>query len=146
MLAAEPSPLDRRVAATQQLLDDWKGRPFSWEEKRHCVRMVAEHLRRMGYTPPLAKAGSFTSPLSAARALKRVGVETLSEAVDLMGLPRIAPAEALAGDIVEMPGDAPGALTVALGNGRVIGWIGDHPDAVVMQPTMYVTAWRVEPI
>jgi hypothetical protein len=146
MLAASPTSLDRRVAATQQLLDAWKGRPFSWKAGSHCVAMVAEHLRRMGYTPPMAKAGVFASPLSAQRALKRVGVTTLSEAVDLMGLPRIAPAAALAGDIIELPGEAPGALTVALGNGRVLGWHPDADGAVVLQPSEYISAWRVAPL
>ncbi|WP_174291000.1 DUF6950 family protein [Sphingomonas bacterium] len=145
MVAAEPSPLDRRVAATQQLLDDWKGRPFDWKAKQHCVRMVAEHLRRMGYTPPLAKAGAYSSALGARRAMKRVGVDTLSEAVDLMSFPRIAPAAALVGDIVELPGEDPGALAVALGNGRVLGWHPDADGAVVVQPLEYVAAWRVDP-
>jgi hypothetical protein len=145
ILAAPPTALDRRVAATQQLLDAWKGRPFSWKTGSHCVAMVAEHLRRMGYEPPLAQAGSFASPASAQRALKRVGVTTLSEAVDLMGLPRIASASALAGDIIELPGEAPGALGVALGNGRLLGWHPDAEGAVVVQPTAYIAAWRVDP-
>ena len=145
MLVAPPSPLDLRVAATQKLLDDWKGVEFSWADNQHCVRMVAEHLRRMGYTPPLSKGGPFTTALGAQRAIKRAGCATLSEAVDLVGLPRIAPAAALVGDIIELPGDAPGCLAVALGNGRVLAWHPDADGAAVLQPSAYVVAWRVTP-
>lgn len=145
MLVAAPTPLDLRVAATQQLLDDWKGRPFSWRERQHCVRMVAEHLRRLGYRPPLARAGSYASALGAQRALRRFGVETLLEAVDSMGLPRIAPAAAIVGDVIAVPGEAPGALTVALGNGRVLGWHPDADGAAVLQPNAYEAAWRIDP-
>ena len=143
----QPSPLERRVAAAQQLLDEWKGRPFSWKNGGHCARMVADHLRRMGYTPPLAKAGPIVSALSAKRALVRLKVATLADAIDLVGLPRIAPAAALVGDIIELPGEGElGCMTVALGNGRTLGFHQEATGAVVLQPVQYVSAWRVEPI
>jgi hypothetical protein len=146
MIARTPTPLERRARATQKLLDDWKDRPFDWKTQSHCLRLVVEHLRRMGYKPPLSRAGSFKSALAAKGALKRAKVKTLAEAVDLMGLPRIPPAAALVGDIIELPGEAPfGALTVAVGNNRVLGWHADADGAVVMQPVEYIAAWRVDP-
>ena len=143
---APSHPLQRRVVATQTLLDEWKGRPLDWKAGHHCARMACDHLRRLGYKPPLARAGHFTSPLGARRALKRLGVTTLGEAVDLVGLRRIPPAAAIVGDLVEIPGEESGCLTVALGNGRVLGWHEDAEGAVVLQPVEYVSAWRVEPI
>lgn len=146
MIAVPPTVLELRVAATQKTLDDWKDRPFDWATGGHCARMVAEHLRRMGYSPPLARAGKFVSALGAKAALKRLRVKTLSEAVDLLKLERIAPAMAIVGDIVELPGEAPfGALTVALGNGRVLGFFEDAEGCVILQPSEFFGAWRVKP-
>lgn len=63
--------------------------------------------------------------------------------MDAHGLDRIAPAAALAGDIVMLPGeDALGSLCIALGNGRVLGFHQDAKGAVVMQPTAFAAAWR----
>lgn len=146
MIARDPTPLEQRVAATQATLDDWKDRPFDWKANSHCVRMVTEHLRRMGYKPPLSKGGSFDTPLGAKRALARAKVKTLGEAVDLLRIERIPPAMAIVGDIIELPGEAPfGALTVALGNGRVLGWHEDAAGCAVLQPLAFVSAWRVDP-
>lgn len=142
----QPTELERRVAITQATLDAWKGRAFNWKKNSHCIRMAADHLRRMGYTPPLSKAGPFNSALGATRALKRMNIASVAEAVDLMGLPAIQPAAAWVGDIVELPGEAPfSALTIALGNGRVLGFHEDAEGAIVLQPIQYVRAWRVTP-
>lgn len=146
-IAREPTPLERRVAAAQLLLDEFRDRPFSWKNQCHCVRICATHLRRMGYRPPLAKAGAYSSARGAVRALERSGYASLADALDALGLPRIPPASAVVGDIVELPGEAPfGAMTVAVGNGRVFGFHEDAAGATVMQPHLYVAAWRVEPI
>jgi cell wall-associated NlpC family hydrolase len=59
------------------------------------------------------------------------------------GLPRIAPAAALPGDLVQMPGDDTiGAMTIYVGNGRVLGYHEAVEGAVVMQPVEMVAAWR----
>src|SRR3546814_10381958 len=64
-------------------------------------------------------AGSYSSALGAKRALAKVGYATLSEALDAH-LPRIAPASALLGDIIEIEGDGPlGSMGVYVGNGRI---------------------------
>jgi hypothetical protein len=147
MIARGLTPLERRAAAVQILLDEWKDRPFSWSERATCARMVAEHLRRMGYRPPLAKAGNYKTALGARRALERLGVASLGEALDAMKLERIAPAAALVGDVVEIPGEPPfGCLTIAAGNGRAIGFHEEAEGVAVMQPVEFIAAWRVEPI
>ncbi|WP_374649110.1 hypothetical protein [Rhizorhabdus sp.] len=145
-MTRQPTPLEKRVVAAQLLLDEWRDRPFSWKKGVTCVRLTAAHLRRMGYVPPLAKAGRFASALGARRALERAGFASLSDALDSMGLERIAPASAIVGDIIELPGEAPfNALTVAMGNGRVLGFHQDMEGAAVLQPSDYIGAWRVEP-
>lgn len=146
MLNREPTPLERRVAATSELLESWRDRPFSWAKASTCGRLITDHLRRMGYKPPVARAGSYRSALAARRALARINCATVGDMLDGLGLQRIAPAAALVGDIVELPGEVPfGAMTVALGNGRVLGFHEDLPGAGVLQPQEYVAAWRVEP-
>ena len=136
----------RRVDGAQATLDRFKDETFQFG-KNDCARMAAYHLRKLGYRPGLAKAGSYRTALSARAALKRAGYDSLADALDGLGLERIAPAAAVVGDIVEMEaGDAFGALAVAVGNGRVLGYHEDEPGAVVVQPLSIVVAWRVVPL
>lgn len=134
--------LEVRTAAAQATMDRFAEQPFQWG-KNDCARMVAYHLRKLGYPVRLAKAGTYASALGAKRALDRLGFGSLREAVDSYGLMRIPPAAAIIGDIIELPAeDRFGALGVALGNGRVLAYHQDAVGAVVIQPTDYATAWR----
>lgn len=140
------SEMERRVAAAQATLDRFRDRPFRWGSA-DCARMVAWHLRKMGYRPALAKAGAYRTALSARAALKRLGHDSLADALDALGLVRIGAASAIVGDVLALPGDDPlGALVVAVGNGRVVGWHEDAAGAAVMQPLIYGAAWRVTPV
>lgn len=134
--------LEVRTAAAQATLSRFLDQPFQWG-KNDCGRLVAFHLRKLGYPVKLAKAGTYASALGARRALQRLGFSSLHEAVDSYGLARIPPAAAIIGDIIALPSDdGVGALGVALGNGRVLAYHQDAEGAVVIQPTEYVTAWR----
>lgn len=133
----------RRVAAAQATVDRFKGRPFRFGTN-DCARMVAFHLRQAGRPVRLAKAGSYRSALGAARALRQLGHDSLAAALDAHDLTRIAPAAAVVGDIVELPGEPPfGALSVAVGNGRVLGYHEDTAGAEILQPTAFVAAWKL---
>ena len=134
----------RRRQAAQAVVDRFLGQPLCFG-KSDCIRLGAKALRGMGRPSPLAKAGSYASALGAARALKRAGFEDLVAAVDSLGLERIAPAAALPADLVMLPAPAPflGALTMAVGNGRVLGWHEDVETAEILQPLEYVAAWRL---
>jgi len=133
----------RRVALTQKTADRFLGKPFAWG-RADCARMLAVHLRAFGHNVGLAKAGSYSSALGAKRALVRFDVTSLAEAMDRAGFDRIPPAAAVVGDVVELPGDGGfAAMTVALGNGRVLGWHEDQPGCAVLQPSAYSAAWRV---
>ncbi|MGT2515663.1 DUF6950 family protein [Sphingomonas panni] len=113
--------------------------------KNDCVRLGAFVLRKMGHKVKLAQAGSYKSMRGARRALDRAGYATIADALDAMGLQRIPPAAALPADLVLIPGEGPfgGSLTMALGNGRVLGYHEDVVGADVLQPTEFVAAWRV---
>ena len=137
-------PMVRRRDAAQAALDRWSARPMRLGPSG-CVRMVAAHLRKLGTKVRLPPSGSYRTVPGAMKALKAAGHASLAEALDAHGLERIAPAAAIVGDILMLPGvDRLGALTIALGNGRVVGWHEDVPGgATVLQPVDYVTAWRV---
>lgn len=134
----------RRQQAAQAAVDRFKGAP--WElGKNDCVRMAAFVLRKMGHRPQLGKAGSYKTGAGALLALKRAGYGTLAEALDGLGLERVAPAAARVADIVMIPGEAPldGALTIAVGNGRVLGFHEDIATADILQPVEFLAAWRL---
>lgn len=139
-------PLVRRRDATQKTLDAWSARPQKLGEA-DCVRMAAAHLRLLGYQVRLPPAGSYRTVNSAMKALAAAGYDSISAALDALGLERIAPAATIVGDIILMPAEHElGALVIVMGNGRVAGWHDDHAEGVVvMQPLMFTAAWRVDP-
>lgn len=143
-MIADLHPMDRRVQLTAATKDHFVGRDFRWGVC-DCARIAAWHLRQFGHSPQIAKAGSYKTALGAAAALKRLGHSTLADALDAIGLPRIAPAEAWVGDIVMgESGDVFGALGIYLGNGAMLGFHEDAPGAAVLRRVHLGTAWRVE--
>ncbi|MBM3927857.1 MAG: hypothetical protein FJ335_05275, partial [Sphingomonadales bacterium] len=102
----------RRAAAAQATLDTWSKRPFKLGTS-DCIRMTADHLRRLGRAVKLPSSGSYRTVNGAVKALGARGFASLEDAIDSLGLERIAPAAAVVGDIVMLPGvDRLGALTI----------------------------------
>lgn len=137
------STLLKRKAAADAVMKRFRGVPFQYG-KYDCARLAALVLRKMGHRSPMAKAGIYHSAVGAARAMKRLGHFDLAAAIDGVGLQRIAPAAALPADLVLIPGEGPfgGALVMAVGNGRVLGYHEDCVGAEVLQPVEYLAAWR----
>lgn len=137
-----------RVAAAEAVLARFNGAPLVWGHT-DCARLAAASLRALGHRVSLGRFGRYSSAAGALRALKRQGFDGLDAAIDAQLLPRIPPAAALPGDLVALPSDEPGwpALTVALGNGRVLGFREKDGALVcgVLQPNQWLCAWRVEP-
>jgi hypothetical protein len=135
--------LQKRVAAAQATLDRFKDQPFKFG-KHDCAQLVRWHLRAIGKPAKVAaKAGSYHSLAGGMRALQKLGYKDLIAAMD-DHFERIPAAAALPGDVIAMPGiEGPGALTIALGNGRVVGYHEDAPGATVLQPIEMITGWRV---
>jgi len=138
------TPFQKRVAAAGMTKAAFEGRPFKFG-RYDCGQMVRRHLIHMGR--PLkaaAKAGTYHSLRGSIAALKRIGYGSLIELMD-DNFERKPPASAWPGDVIAIPGlEGPGALTVALGGGRVLGYNEDAVGAVVLQPLEYVAAWRVQ--
>lgn len=135
--------LIRRRDAAQATRDRFIDVPFAWGSA-DCGKMVAFHLRQLGIAAGLSKAGSYSSAIGAKRALERLGVSSLAERLDVLGLQQIAPAFAIVGDIISMPSVGPiDALAIAMGNGRVLAYHEVAPGATILQPIKMLTAWRV---
>jgi hypothetical protein len=139
--------LVERAELTQLTVDRWLGVPFAWGAA-DCSRLIGFHLKAFGHRPPLAKAGTYKTALGAQAALRRLGCETLIEAVDGIGsLMRLdAPAFAMPGDVMTLPGDdcVLSAMVIYLGNGAALGWHGDAEECVIMNSVTGVEgAWRV---
>lgn len=143
--------LIRRRDAAQATLDQWRDVPFRLGHA-DCVRMVASHLRRLGYTVRLPSAGSYRTWRTARATLARLGHAGVAEWLDSLGLVRIAPAATIVGDIVQLSSgegmDDLAGLSVVLGNGRVANWHEHAPrgGVQVMQPHAYMAAWRAAPV
>ncbi len=132
--------LELRVAATSATFDKFNGQPLVLG-KTDCARMVAFHLKQLGFKPSLLKGGAYSTEVGARRALMRMGVESLSEIMDLH-FPRIAPADARTGDICCVRGKTLGdSMQVVLHRNHVLGLNeGVFAELVVLEHRF---AWRV---
>lgn len=134
------SVLVRRVQAVEATMARFQDLPLTYG-KDDCIRMAAFALKQQGRKVSLMKAGSYKSPLGAQKALKKLGYETILDAVDGEGLIRIAPIMALPGDLFALPSETHGgALLLAVGNGRAFGCF--EGKFQVGQPLMFEAAWR----
>ena len=128
--------------AAQSCIDRFGGKAYE-PGKRDCATLAAHLLHQYGVPVPIMKGLKYKTQAGAVRALKRTGCKDVVEAVDTLGLERIAPASARTGDLVGMPCDGPWgcALTVAVGNGRGFGFLDGI--AQVQIPSAFVADWRV---
>lgn len=118
---------------------------------RDCPIMGLHCLRKLGVQVPWAKGLKWSSEAEGLKTLKSLGFANLIEAVDSLGLPRIAPAMALAGDLIALPTSHKlGALAVCMGNGNLLAFTDHSPNAEVLTGvTEFVRdergpcAWRV---
>jgi hypothetical protein len=133
----------RRQRAAQATIDRFSGKALAYG-KDDCARMAVFCLKKLGVKVSLLKLGPYKSELGAARVLRGLGFDSLSDAVDGLGLPRIAPAACLPGDIMALPtDDGQIGLAVAVGNGRVLAfWAGAGGLCTVIQPLKFAHAWR----
>lgn len=127
--------------AAQACIDRFSGKPYE-PGKRDCAILAAHLLHQYGHPVPIMKGLKYKTEAGAMRALKQTGHVDLVAAMDALGLERIAPASARTGDIIGMPCDGLWgcALTVAVGNGRVFGFLDGI--AQVQIPSAFVAAWR----
>lgn len=136
-------PLVRRKKATDGTIARFGGKAFAWGSV-DCGKVVAFHLKQFGVKVRLSKAGQYRSAASAVAALRKLGYETLPEAMDGHGFARIPYASALVGDIVSFPGDHEiGALGIVVGNGNMLAFHELHDGLVIMSMGMIDACWKV---
>jgi len=144
------TPLVQRVEIAQEAMDSFIGKPFAWGEN-DCARLAALVLRRAGYRPNLAQFGDYRSDRAARRALKARKMSSVLDWIDsVRGIVRITPAATLPGDLIAFPGlGGWEGLTVALGNGRVLGFteaVEQGGCAVIdADLSLAIAAWSVQP-
>lgn len=140
-----PNPMIRRVAAAQACIDRFAGKLYD-PGKRDCIKLGNHALHKLGRRVGLTKGLRYSSEAGGVKVMRKLGFGGLLEAVDaaLGADARIPPAMALPGDIVALPAEGESAfgcaLTVAVGNGRVVGF--QNGVGLVMQPKEYLAAWR----
>lgn len=134
----------RRQQVATDAIARFRGVPLEFG-RFDCARLGTFVLYGMGHKSPLVRATWYRTAGGAGRALRRLGFKSLVEAIDSIGLNQIPPAAALPADLIMLPAEDVfgGSLTVAVGNGRVLGYHEDLPGAEILQPTGYVAAWRL---
>lgn len=127
--------------AAQACIDRFHGAAYE-PGKRDCARLGAHLLHQYGHGCPPMKGQSYRTEVEALRALRKAGFRDLIAAVDALGLTRIVPAYAMTGDLIALPHDDFGAtLTVAVGNGEVLGFQDGR--GKIIKPLALAAAWRV---
>jgi len=132
--------LVERVEITNATLAQFVGQPFAFGAC-DCGLMVIRHLKAMGWT--IRTGGTWKTATALKRFLKRHGGSGAA-CIDSWGLPRIAPAAAIVGDIVEIQGVPPfGAFGICVGNGRIMAFHEDAEGVAILQPVEPpIAAWR----
>ena len=113
----------RRIEAAEACIARFVGKPYKIGS-RDCVKLAGHAMHKMGHRVGLTKGARYSTDAGALRTLKKLGFTTLAEAVDSLGLPRIAPASADIGDLIGLAStSALGCgLSVYLGNGWVVAF------------------------
>ena len=141
------SVMIHRQRAAQSVIDRFSGRAFAWG-KVDCASLAAHNLHNLGIACRFMKGAKYRTERGAVDHLASLGFTSLIAAVDGLGLTRIPPAMAVMGDLIGLPGEGEFwdvALTVAVGNGRVIGIQGGFCSPLQPDLSQAVTAWRCEP-
>lgn len=114
--------------------------PHEWG-KHDCALFAADGVRIMTGVDPMADIrGTYTTRIGAARAIKKLGVDTLGQAVSLK-LPSITPSVARRGDVVMCNGDDGEFLAIVQGATAV----GPSRRGLIHVPLKQaLAAWRVE--
>lgn len=138
-----------RVEATQKTIDYWLGQDFEWGVA-DCGQMVGWHLETAGYSTPLKDARAYSTDIGAKRAMKALGADSMEDFIDRLGFERIAPASAIVGDVIGLPGgtedDQWTALGVHAGQDRILAFAAAQGEVARVhsgQASVATVAWRV---
>lgn len=121
--------LPARAVATEKTLRIFRDRAFDWRSGATCIHLA--HLQATNMEHILPDLPNFSTQIGALRQLRRQGVASLADLLDLH-FERIAPSRMLIGDLALLPhdpeDDAIEAITIFDGLAKLIGWHGAQPD------------------
>lgn len=133
--------LIRRRVLTERTRDRYYGRLFKWGSG-DCAKAGHFHLKPFGWKLPAP--GRYSSAEGARRRLEELGVETLPDLIASIGIPEIAPARVLPGDIVSFASDhLIGALGIVTGNGLMLAYHELAVGMAVIRMQDIERAWNV---
>lgn len=136
----------RRKAAAEACWQRFYGKAYD-PGKRDCVKLATHALIKMGHGSGPVKGLRYSTEAQGYKQMRKAGFKSLPEALDAMGLPRIAPAMAMQGDLIALPpgGDSPfgAALAVAMSDGLVLAFSHDHGICSTWRATAFQGAWRL---
>lgn len=144
-------PTTRRMRAAAACRKRFHEKPYK-PGTRDCPLLALHLLHHSGVRVPWAKGLKWKTEADGLRVLKGLGFASLIEAADSIdALTRIAPAMAMAGDLVALPTSHKlGALAVSMGNGSLLAFTDHSPNAEILTGvTDFVRdergpcAWRV---
>lgn len=127
-------PSTRRMRAAEACRLRFQGKSYK-PGARDCPLLALHALRKVGVLP-WARGLKWRDEADGLRVLKSLGFRSLIEAVDSLGLPRIPPAMALAGDLVALPTTHVSAA-VSMGNGNLLAFTDHPPNAEVLDRRVY---------
>lgn len=139
--------LQTRQTYTQNTVNKFLNKPYKWGTT-DCAHLAASHVSQTGKPTPLDEARSYKTAKGALRSIRELGFDSLEDLMDKT-YQRIAPAMALAGDIVALPAeDGWIALGIYLGEQRLLAFV-DRSDGqgacCYIGPVQVAThAWRLE--
>lgn len=140
---------ERRAAAAKACHERFVGKTYDSKANRDCIRLAGHSAHKLGQRVSLTKGLRYTTEAGGLRAMRKLGFQSLIEAVDAAFPGRqIPPAMARPGDIIALKTDDENAfgcaLTVAFDNGRVIGFVnGVGAVCRVDDPSAYLAAWKI---
>lgn len=136
------SSLESKIKAAQATFDKFNGKPFDLG-KYDCARMTCFYLKQLGHKFSLLKGGQYSTEVGARLALKRLGVDSLTDVLD-KHFPRLeSAASAQTGDIVSTKGagDTGDALGIVMHRNHILMFLeGVCAEVIVSE---FTGAWRV---
>jgi len=135
--------MTRRQQAVKATMLHFQDRAFALGSV-DCAKMIAFHLKQLGHKVRIGKAGKYRTVKGAEAALRRLGYETLPDAMDGHGFARIAPAAARLGDVLAFEsGFRIGALGIYAGGGDMLAFHELRDLPVIMTVGPMLAAWRI---
>lgn len=135
--------IERRAVATQATERRFRDRPFDWSKAATCIHLVRFHAAQLGHTLPIVP--KFRTPLSAMKALKATGHDSLPALMDAY-FDRVPAAFLRVGDMLALPGDAGfHSLVIKGSQHKFLGWHEDATGCTIMEIDVSAAtgAWRL---